>query len=134
MKAIIERAAIQVDQWDRVEKGKGPGLENLPERAETLIDVLRELAAAKPHVLIVLDGGLVDSAKLYASEEATLLAGQKAWHERTDLLSMATDRDESAEDMKTQEPGYDKRWGGVRRGHVMHWWNDDFDIIVDEPE
>ena len=44
LKYLIDLAKIQVDQWDNVEKGRGPDPEDLRERAETLIDILRDVA------------------------------------------------------------------------------------------
>jgi len=44
----ITLARGQVDQWDHVEKGLGPeDASLLPERAETLIGILRDVAALR---------------------------------------------------------------------------------------
>jgi len=43
---LTTRALVQVDQWDRMEGGKGPDPEHLRERATTLIDILRALVRA----------------------------------------------------------------------------------------
>ena len=44
LRFLIERATIQVDQWDRVERGRGPELDCLRERAETFMDILRDVS------------------------------------------------------------------------------------------
>lgn len=44
LRYVIELATIQVDQWDNVEEGRGPDLDNLRERGETLIDILRDVS------------------------------------------------------------------------------------------
>jgi hypothetical protein len=43
----IRRAQAQVDQWDHVENGQGPDLDCLSERAETLIDIMRDVASLR---------------------------------------------------------------------------------------
>ena len=134
MKHIIERAAIQVDQWDNVERGRGPDPENLRERAETLIDILRNVAIVHPYVVIEMTDGVVGVVTLYTHQLTALEAGQARWHERTGHGTMAGTCGLNADRMAALTPDYNTFWGGVVRGHVMHWWNDAIDIIVEELE
>lgn len=86
------------------------------------------------YVLVVVEEGLLESARVFEFSADALKKGHAIWIEETATVSMAEERDVSAAQMEEDEPGYDRKWGGVSRGHVMYWWTDDLDIWVVEAE
>jgi len=75
MKAAMERARNQLDQWNRVERGRGPEMGDLPERAQTLIDVLQAAYDAWTEDLLPTINAVVDAQRDLA-REVPMLEGQ----------------------------------------------------------
>jgi len=68
MKAAMERARNQLDQWNRVERGRGPEMDDLPERAETLISVLQDIYDAWTEDLVPTLSAVLDAQRDLARE------------------------------------------------------------------
>ncbi len=92
--------------------------------------------------VVVLDGGLLQEVKLFRDREQALERGRAEYEELTGARSMVehgvlSDRDPTGaagawnHREARDEPDYDEAWGGVARGHVMHWWTDSIDVIVE---
>lgn len=75
MKAAMERARIQLDQWNRVEYGRGPEMADLQERSQTLIDVLQAAYDAWTEDLIPTLDAVVQANRDLA-REVPMLEGQ----------------------------------------------------------
>jgi hypothetical protein len=74
MKAAMERARIQLDQWYRVEHGRGPEMGDLGERAQTLVDVLQAAYDAWTEDIVPTLGAVVDAQRDLAREVPMLEA------------------------------------------------------------
>ena len=71
------------------------------------------------YVVIETRSGLLEGVEVFRDREEALRRGQAAWGD-AELGPNAEGED------------IDPQWGGVARGYVMHWFDDDVDIWVVE--
>jgi hypothetical protein len=84
--------------------------------------------------VVRVESGILEGVTLFEDRKKALECGRDEFERMTGgFISMAMVQDCGAGEMLETEPDYDEEWGGVARGHVMHWLTDDVDVWVMEP-
>ena len=86
------------------------------------------------YVIIVASGGILGDSFTSDNLAVALAMGKALWKELTSYDTMHEQRQISVEDMEEQEEDYVAGIGAVSRFYEAHWFNDDEDVWVVQPE
>lgn len=87
------------------------------------------------YMIISASGGVIGEAFTCEKLELAIAKGKALWKEATGYETMHEYRGTSVLEVNQEEWSYDEKAGGVSsRSYEMHWWNDDKDVWVIQPE
>lgn len=86
--------------------------------------------------VVRVESGILEGVTLFEDREKALRFGKNQFEEATGFMSMAQALDLDADQIKADDPDYNEEWGGIARGFGMHmhWWMEDADVWVTEPD
>ena len=86
------------------------------------------------YMIISASGGILGDAFTCDKIEVAIAKGKALWKEAADCETMHEHRGISIEEMEEQEEDYVADIGAISRGYEAHWFAEDRDVWVIQPE